>query len=60
MFVRALGRRPSPAEMDQSQTFLATVAEEYDVGSEGILSSRSVWQDFAQAIFNLKEFLYIR
>ena len=60
MFVRALGREPSFAEMDQSQIFLASVAEERDISPEDILSSKAVWQDFAQSIFNFKEFIYIR
>ena len=60
MFVRALGRQPSSAELDKSRTFLAALADEHAVGSDVVLSSRPVWRDFAQAIFNFKEFLYIR
>ena len=60
MFVRALGREPSSAELDKSRTFLAALADEHEVAPDVALLSQPVWRDFAQAIFNFKEFLYIR
>ncbi len=44
MFVRALGRKPTPAERDAADSFL----------------SGSTRGGLAHAIFNLKEFLYVR
>jgi len=60
MFVQALGREPSTDEIDRVETFLVDAAEERQIASGEILSSQLVWQDLAQAIFNFKEFLYIR
>ena len=48
MFLAALGRPPEPLELDQSLGYLGANAD----------SGR--WIDLAHAIFNLKEFLYIR
>ena len=48
MFLRALGRPPSPEELDRSLSYVGAAA---DAGP---------WADLAHAIFNLKEFLYIR
>ena len=44
MFVRALGRKPTPAERDAAESFLAG----------------STPAGLAHAIFNFKEFLYVR
>ena len=48
MFLAALGRPPEPLELDRS---LGYVGANADAGR---------WTDLAHAIFNLKEFLYIR
>lgn len=48
MFLAALGRPPLPSELDRS---LSYVGEDPDAAS---------WTDLAHALFNLKEFLYIR
>ena len=53
MFAEAFAREPSDAETEQSLTFLRTL------GDEG-LDRGSAWRSFAQAIFNAKEFLYLR
>ncbi len=50
MFLAALGRPPDPSELDSSLGYLG-------VGSEG---DSAAWSDLAHAIFNLKEFLYVR
>ena len=56
MFFRALGRRPTAAEIAASLDYLALPgASETD-----LLSSQKVWQDFAHSLFNLKEFLYLQ
>ena len=48
MFLSALGRPPAPLELDRSLGYLGQNA---DAGA---------WSDLAHAIFNLKEFLYVR
>ena len=48
MFLGALGRPPAPLELDRSLGYLGTKAD------------ADAWSDLAHAIFNLKEFLYIR
>ena len=44
LFLRALGRKPTARERDEAQSYLS------GAGSEGL----------TQAIFNMKEFLYVR
>ena len=44
MFLRALGRKPTAAERDEAQSYL----------------SGATMEGLAQAIFNMKEFLYVR
>jgi hypothetical protein len=56
IFLRALGRPPTPAEQDQTLSYAATLATEHNAAIE---DSR-VWRDVAHAVFNLKEFLYVR
>lgn len=54
MFRSALGRSPSAQERDEAHTFLADLRAEHS-GAED-----AVWRDFGHALFNLKEFIYIR
>ena len=60
MFERALGRKPSPEERDQAATFLSSLESEHSVKPGGLLKAVSVWRDFAEAIWNFKEFVYVR
>ena len=60
MFLKALGRKPSPLELDKSQTFLASLAQEHGVQAHQMNDSPLVWRDFAQSMFNFKEFLYLQ
>ena len=60
MFLQALGRKPSPLELDKSQTFLASLAEEHGVPANEMNDDLNVWRDFAQSMFNFKEFLYLQ
>ena len=55
MFLRALGRDPSVAEMEMIRAYLADLAREH--GPDG---ERRVWRDLAQSIFNFKELIYLR
>ena len=60
MFAKALGRAAAPDEVDKARTFVARLAAEHDVPADEVSGNRQVWQDFAQALFNFKEFIYIR
>lgn len=53
MFTEAFAREPSDVETEQSLAFLRTLTDEG-------LDRGSAWRSFAQAIFNAKEFLYLR
>ncbi len=56
MFLRALGRRPTAAELAASVDYLAQTEPN---GME-LFSSQRAWQDLAHSIFNFKEFLYLQ
>jgi len=55
MFTQALGRPPDAAEQQSMNDYLAELAALH--GPQGELQ---VWQDYAQSLFNLKEFIYVR
>jgi hypothetical protein len=59
MFQRALARKPTGPELEASRVFLAELAREHKV-AEDSLRNENVWRDFAQSLFNLKEFIYVR
>ena len=56
VFLRALGRNPTSAERDQAMTYLSSLAGAH----EAEVADARVWRDFTHAVFNLKEFLYVR
>lgn len=60
MFRRAIGRSPDAEEVDLLMTSLGTFAEEHALSSAEWLGSESLWKDFAQSLFNLKQFIYLR
>ena len=60
MYVRALGRPPRPAERTDAIAFVNGLAEEEGVLPHGLLSDARVWGRMAHALFNFKEFLYVR
>ncbi|MEN9576247.1 MAG: hypothetical protein RL514_4102 [Verrucomicrobiota bacterium] len=60
MFTAAFARLPSAEEAAKSQAYLAALAREASVPADQLASSERVWQDFAQSLFNLKEFIYVR
>ena len=55
MFEAALARAPSDFELAGSRTYLADLAREHGDGKDKL-----AWRDFAQSLFNLKEFIYLR
>ena len=59
MFIRALGRSATPAELGRAQRFLEWSAQQrMPLPQPQGLSS--AWADLGHALFNLKEFIYIR
>ena len=60
MFTAALGREASADELSRSVAYLAALGKMHGVEPAQLAMSEPVWQDFAQSIFNLKEFIYIR
>ncbi len=59
MFVRALGRAATAQELADSREFLAELAAEHSVPAAELERHERVWQDFAQSLFCLKEFIYV-
>jgi len=59
MFVRAFARTPTADEAAKSRRYLAELSREHGA-AENLAASENVWRDFAQSLFNLKEFIYVR
>jgi hypothetical protein len=60
MFAAALSRAPLPAESERFEKALRELAALHEVPETEILKSRPLWKDLAHAMFNLKEFIYVR
>jgi len=60
MFRTALGRLPDEAERARFTNLANQLASLHKAAPDQILQSREVWKDMAHAIFNLKEFIYLR
>ncbi len=60
MFLTALGRKPAPAETVRFETAVRELAELHQVQPDGVMKHRDLWKDVAHAVFNLKEFIYVR
>jgi hypothetical protein len=59
MFVQALGRPATAEDLAAAREFLGELAAEHAVPSVELEKSARVWQDFAQSVFCLKEFIYV-
>lgn len=59
LFDVALNRPPTAAERQRFERALAELAQVHGVSPGQVLASREVWADMAQAMFNLKEFIYV-
>ena len=55
MYETAFCRPPDASEITASLAFLAELEQAHGAGA-----ARAVWRDYAQSLFNLKEFLYLR
>ena len=60
MFENAFARPPVDDELVSATTYLTALAQDRGVPADRLLTSEPVWQDFAQSLFNLKEFIYLR
>lgn len=60
MFATAFSRPPTDDETTGAQAYLQALAADRKVPADQLLASEPVWQDFAQSLFNLKEFIYVR
>jgi hypothetical protein len=60
MFRTALGRLPDEAERARFSGLTKELASLHKTAPDQILKSREVWKDMAHALFNLKEFIYLR
>lgn len=60
MFIQALGREPDTDELQASLDYLTELAGEHGVAAADMADSATVWRDFAQSLFCLKEFIYVR
>jgi hypothetical protein len=59
MFVQALGRTATSEDLAGSREFLGELTAEHSIPPDELESSERVWQDFAQSLFCLKEFIYV-
>jgi hypothetical protein len=60
MFRVALGRAPKPAEAARFEKAVRELAALHGTPEAELLKNRVVWKDVAHAMFNLKEFIYVR
>ncbi|MGB8170769.1 MAG: DUF1553 domain-containing protein [Chthoniobacteraceae bacterium] len=60
MFASAFARTPADDELTNARAYLNLLAADRKVSPEQSLTSEPLWQDFAQSLFNLKEFIYLR
>ena len=58
MFQRAFSRGPEPQELVSWKKAVGNIAAMYE--DEDLMHSRVVWKDVAHAMFNTKEFIYVR
>ncbi len=59
MFQTAFGRAPTSVELEQSVQFLAELTNRNEQFRRAV-GPNQLWQDFAQSLFNFKEFIYVR
>ena len=59
MFASAMGRPITSAEAKAARGFIEDLAAEQGVSGPGIETNPRVWQDFAQSLFCMKEFIYV-
>ncbi|MEO6787273.1 MAG: hypothetical protein ABI318_14165, partial [Chthoniobacteraceae bacterium] len=60
MFVAAFARPPHDAELAASDRYLGELGNGNAGANENLLGNQSAWRDFAQSLFNAKEFIFLR
>ncbi len=60
MFLRAVGRPASTAELKRWSAMVQDLAAGHKVAAEDVMSSIAVWKEIAHSFYNLKEFIHIR
>lgn len=60
MFDAGLSREPTSFEIENWSRLIRDLANEHRVADSAILVSPAIWKDAAHALFNTKEFIYIR
>ena len=60
MFETALGRSPATAEVERWAKLVDELAADRGVQTNQVMGSAAVWADVAHALFNAKEFIYVR
>jgi hypothetical protein len=60
MFLRSLGRLPTAGEIERWNAAVREIGALHDVSPGRELASELLWKDIAHALFNTKEFIYIR
>ena len=59
-FRAALSREPNADELARWETLASDLAAMHGMSPEQVTGSEAVWSDLAHALFNLKEFVYLR
>jgi hypothetical protein len=60
MFLKAYGRRATETEITRWMEAVSGFAADQEIPAADVMKSTSVWQTIAHAVFNTKEFLYVR
>ncbi|MDR3405480.1 MAG: DUF1553 domain-containing protein [Chthoniobacter sp.] len=60
MFAIVFARPPTASELTATSQYLEALTQDHKILAKEVLTSVPVWQDFAQSLFNLKEFIYLR
>lgn len=60
IFESAIGRKSSADELQRWHKAVDEFAADHQIAPANILSSIPVWQEIAHAVFNMKEFIYLR
>jgi len=60
IFETALSRRASTEELDRFQALIQALARERAIPEVQVLSDGLLWKDVVHAVFNMKEFVYLR
>jgi hypothetical protein len=60
IFQTAIGRLPTESELQRWSQAVRSFAMDHNVQPSELIKSLPVWQDITHAVFNMKEFIYIK